>query len=292
MFSRRRHTIIVSSALLLLSACVGGGSHTSPEDGGADSASDDAQAVTPDAEVGIDAGSDGGDLDAANDAGERLDAGGTPDASGCAMSCDDGNACTVDACSQVTGQCTHRAPPETCDGTDNDCDGSVDEDLPTFPTYPDQDSDGFGDSDGNAVLSCSLLPGYARNNTDCNDSDAEISPRLSEACDNKDNDCDHITDEDRACAGGTPCALALELVCDPVATCREVGGNAACACPSGFLDISSGSATGISCVDIDECRSSSLNTCDANATCANAAGSFTCTCNEGFGGDGTTCVPN
>ena len=37
--------------------------------------------------------------------------------------------------------------------------------------------------------------------------------------------------------------------------------------------------------DIDECRSSDLNTCDINARCDNTMGSFVCTCNPGFTSD-------
>lgn len=167
----------------------------------------------------------------------------------------------------------------------------LDEDLPSITSYRDLDGDGFGDRHGNVVLLCSVLPGYARNNTDCDDADVTVNPRVAEICDAKDNDCDSTFDEASACIG-TACVVALATVCDPIATCQEVGNAAVCACPPGFLDLSGGAATGIYCTDIDECRSSSLNTCDTNATCANTAGGLTCTCNVGFAGDGFTCVPN
>ena len=41
--------------------------------------------------------------------------------------------------------------------------------------YADADGDGFGDA-ANSVLSCTLPAGYATNNTDCDDSNAQINP--------------------------------------------------------------------------------------------------------------------
>ena len=39
------------------------------------------------------------------------------------------------------------ATAEVCDGADNNCDGTVDEEVTTL-FYPDNDSDGFGDHQG------------------------------------------------------------------------------------------------------------------------------------------------
>jgi len=65
----------------------------------------------------------------------------------------------------------NEAADESCNGRDDDCDGSVDEDF-------DEDGDGF--------TSC---------NGDCDDSDAGRNPGAAEACDGVDNDCDEEVDE-------------------------------------------------------------------------------------------------
>lgn len=66
---------------------------------------------------------------------------------------------------------------ELCDGKDNDCDNSSDEDL---------------DGDGDGVLPCAVGPSPA----DCDDADSSVHPDATEICDEKDNDCDAMTDED------------------------------------------------------------------------------------------------
>ena len=85
---------------------------------------------------------------------------------------------------------------EYCDGVDHDCDGLVNEDdsADAITWYEDSDGDAFG-----ALLStttaCSVPTGYVSDNTDCDDTDADIWPGATEYCDGVDNDCDGITDE-------------------------------------------------------------------------------------------------
>ncbi len=86
---------------------------------------------------------------------------------------------------------------ETCNGVDDDCDGSVDEDDASDAQlwYPDADLDGYGDPSGTPVESCSEPSGYTDDDTDCDDGDAASNPGASELCDGADNDCDGTVDE-------------------------------------------------------------------------------------------------
>ena len=90
----------------------------------------------------------------------------------------------------------HPDAVEACDGIDNNCDGQVDEDDSQGTMwYPDDDGDGYGDSEG-STQACQMPEGYVDNADDCDDSDAGFSPDASELCDDLDNDCDGDIDED------------------------------------------------------------------------------------------------
>jgi hypothetical protein len=82
---------------------------------------------------------------------------------------------------------------EVCDGKDNDCNGSIDENVKNI-FYRDSDGDGFGDP-AISTQACTTPPGYASNNTDCNDGDNAVYPGAIEVCDGKDNDCNGSIDE-------------------------------------------------------------------------------------------------
>ena len=82
---------------------------------------------------------------------------------------------------------------EVCDGLDNDCDEQVDEEL-GLEFFVDQDNDGYGDSD-NVQKSCDLRIGLSSLDGDCDDQNPTISPGSTEFCDEIDNDCDGIIDD-------------------------------------------------------------------------------------------------
>ncbi len=76
---------------------------------------------------------------------------------------------------------------EFCDGIDNNCDGSIDNGLPTGTVwYVDNDHDGFGriSANGSVQGSCPPNTEYANwspFNTDCKDTNADIHPLITSA---------------------------------------------------------------------------------------------------------------
>ncbi len=97
----------------------------------------------------------------------------------------------------------HPGATETCDGVDQDCDGTVDEDAVDAQTlHEDADGDGYGDP-GSIALSCSELAGWVEDATDCDDGDAAVNPAATEVCNGIDDDCDELVDDDDAIEDGS-----------------------------------------------------------------------------------------
>ncbi|WP_164009376.1 MopE-related protein [Pyxidicoccus trucidator] len=82
---------------------------------------------------------------------------------------------------------------ETCDGADNNCNGTVDEGVKST-WFRDADSDGYGNLN-QSTQACSKPSGYVSNAGDCNDSSGSISPSAWEVCDGSDNDCNGSVDD-------------------------------------------------------------------------------------------------
>jgi hypothetical protein len=82
---------------------------------------------------------------------------------------------------------------EICDGIDNDCDGLINEGVGAI-WYQDADGDGFGNV-AVTTQACNQPVGFVGNSADCNDASNAINPNAAEVCDDIDNDCDGLIDE-------------------------------------------------------------------------------------------------
>ena len=123
---------------------------------------------------------------------------------------------STEACAQppgyavVPGDCDDSdaavspAGTELCNGIDDNCDGTVDEDsaadAPSW--YGDGDSDGYGDP-GVVVAACVAPTGTVADATDCDDTDAAVSPAGTELCNSIDDNCDGTVDEVTAADAAT-----------------------------------------------------------------------------------------
>jgi hypothetical protein len=161
---------------------------------------------------------------------------------------------TTAACDQPSGylsdssDCLDTSPEsypgadELCDGLDNDCDGTVDEDVVDGTTwYRDADGDGFGDAaSSSSTATCDQPSGYVADDSDCDDGDASVHPYADEHCNGLDDDCDGTVDEDSAVDAPTWYAdVDSDGYGDPAA------GQASCSQPGGYI------ADGSDCDDLD-----------------------------------------
>jgi hypothetical protein len=109
---------------------------------------------------------------------------------------------------------------ETCDGIDNDCDGTSDNPGATSCSlfYRDADDDGHGVADDSQCLCAAKGVYRATMGDDCDDGDSAIMPGAREICDGKDNDCaggiDNAPDDAPACTQQAGiCAGSVAVAC-------------------------------------------------------------------------------
>lgn len=104
-----------------------------------------------------------------------------------------------DGFNQCSGDCNeynaliNSSLPEACNFADDNCNGVIDEGLLMLPYYPDGDNDGFGF--GGALAFCTDPGfGFSSLNTDCDDTNGQVNPNMTEIPGNGiDDDCNEST---------------------------------------------------------------------------------------------------
>ena len=123
----------------------------------------------------------------------------------------DGSAAECDAEPAAPGR-------ETCDGTDDDCDGQVDE---AFPALGSACQGGVGECVTDGVLVCNAAG-------DALECDAIPTPPVDEACDGLDNNCDGNIDEAFDTLGEVCMVGVGECAAEGLLACTENGDGVVC----------------------------------------------------------------
>ena len=172
---------------------------------------------------------------------------------------DDGT-CLIDEgkvdCNDEDGG-TYPGAAEVCDGADNDCDGTCEEDS-------------FLDRDGDRYTECGSIIGVcgkAEHYIDCSPEDGAVHPGAPELCDGVDTDCDGAYLETQICFGRNPedetqCGLGVRACTE-----SEGSGDWAGECSFGAED------------------PLPVGACDAYDACAGAPDALDCAIEAGQHGD-------
>jgi hypothetical protein len=136
---------------------------------------------------------------------------------------------------------------ETCDTIDNDCDDAIDESA-TMMSWPDADSDGFGDESATPEIVCVVPSSRANQGGDCDDDERRVHPFQTEECNGVDDDCDDVIDE----GGDAACAASLT---DTTVACVD-GACVVTGCSSDHFDCNESPSDGCEaalCTDVPDC---------------------------------------
>ncbi len=109
----------------------------------------------------------------------------------------------------------HPGATEICNGRDDNCNGLIDEGLPTNTYCTDADGDGHGTASGPKLTACRATRGFAPCDNDCNDNDPTIYPGAPELCNFRDDNCNSLIDEDFGDTCGVGWCFRYGSVCSP-----------------------------------------------------------------------------
>ncbi len=133
---------------------------------------------------------------------------------------------------------------EQCNGIDDNCNGSIDDNAMFLEYFFDGDMDGYGS--GTGIKSCVAFPaGYVTNNTDCNNTNAAINPAAVESCNGIDDDCNDKVDD----------GLEQAVQCG-----YNNNGTKTTDCVNGTINDKT------SCTDPDECKLGDTKACEIDGS--------------------------
>jgi nitrous oxidase accessory protein NosD len=118
---------------------------------------------------------------------------------------------TDDSCQTPGGDCddtkasVHPGASETCNSVDDDCNGTVDDQLSTD-----------ADADGHYTIGSCLTPA-----DDCDDLDPDVYPGASELCNGKDEDCNGLIDDDGLVDGDSDGHYPIGACTSPADDCDD-----------------------------------------------------------------------
>ncbi len=117
---------------------------------------------------------------------------------GCAMMAPERHVESDDDCDDLRAT-TYAGADELCNRRDDDCDGSVDENIEPAVHYPDADGDGYYSGaereSGETIAGCPESGRWASLGGDCAPDDPAINPGEPEVCNLVDDNCDGREDE-------------------------------------------------------------------------------------------------